>query len=191
MKRRLIKAPGGISHSSLSETDPSTPKLSCLQSPSAEESLCFDSGMVHVSSRSPPSPRYPTSLRGLHPTQGPNWAGVPGNCHPQEAGPPQRSEAGGGEMRGTWRREGGRGIVQPWVCDYQSATPLVPRESHVTSSSLSQGWVVVTSPGSFTLSLRVILAPCLDYLLLPFYRWRNWGSEEYWDLPFTCLSFWS
>ena len=104
MKRRLCKAPGDIWRSS---------------------PLCRDPEMVLVFFRSPPAPRHPASPRGLHPAQGPHRAGVPGNRHPQEAGPPQRGEAGGGEAGG-----GTRGSA--WLCFYPNATPVLPAESHVT-----------------------------------------------------------
>lgn len=49
------------------------------------------------------------------------------------------------------------GMVQPWLCDYQNATPLVPGESHVTSST-----VTGLSGGYFSRLLHRVIAcnPC-------------------------------
>lgn len=166
MKRRLIKAPGGISHSSLSETPPH--KLSCLQSPLQRESLFVLTLGWFMFPPGRPLLEVPDQPLGLHQAQGPNEQGVPGNCHPQKLDHPSNSEAGRGEMRGTRREEGRDG--QPRLCDYQSATPLVPRKPcHL------QQPVTGLSGGYFSRLLHPVISyqfftPFLDYLLLPLYR---------------------
>lgn len=55
---------------------------------------------LFLSHRPPTTPRGQSRLRGLPAAPRAHRTGLPGDRHPQEAGPPQRGEAGGGENRG-------------------------------------------------------------------------------------------